>query len=217
MFIEYGHHRGFTVNELLCHKLTSSAFFLVNQDGYLKKSVKSQLGTELLKLCPEINPSGSEESPLTNAFIINFMALVRKVPLKKLEPPVKTFHDLAIALTAMITNTVWKSDEIHIVFDNYKDDSIKNEERMRRARSKEMVVLDLICPNQNVPVMLENFWASSISKKAFQAFYVEWLTTNYNRIKNYNLVYIQKHGWCQVAMLLPSLDLIVPTKKPTTE
>ena len=46
-----------------------------------------------------------------------------------------------------------------------------------------MVVLDLICPNQNVPVVLENFWASSISKKAFQAFYVKWLTTNYNRIK----------------------------------
>ena len=34
------------------------------------------------------------------------MALVRKVPLKKLEPPVKTFHDLAIALTAMITTDV---------------------------------------------------------------------------------------------------------------
>ncbi|KAK5888952.1 hypothetical protein CesoFtcFv8_015000 [Champsocephalus esox] len=41
-----------------------------------------------------------------------------------------------------------------------------------------MVVLDVISPNQNVPVVLENFWSSSISKTAFQAFYVEWLTTN---------------------------------------
>ena len=42
-----------------------------------------------------------------------------------------------------------------------------------------MVVLDVVSPNQKVPVLLENFWASSISKTAFQAFYVEWLTINY--------------------------------------
>ena len=143
-------------------------------------------------MCSEINPSGPEEPPPTNAFIIDFMALVRKVPLKKLELPAKMFHDLVIALTAMITNAARKSDEIHIVFDNYKDDSIKNEERMRRERSKEMIVLDLICPNQNVPIVLENFWASSISKKAFQAFYVEWLTTNYNGIKKLYLVIYSK-------------------------
>lgn len=47
MFIEYGCHRGFTVEELLQHEITNSAFFLVDKDGYLMKSVKSQLGTEL--------------------------------------------------------------------------------------------------------------------------------------------------------------------------
>ena len=54
MFIEYGCHRGFTVEELL-YEVTNSAFFLVDNDGYLRKSVKSQLGTELLKLCPLID------------------------------------------------------------------------------------------------------------------------------------------------------------------
>ena len=34
MFIEYGCHRGFTVDELLQHKITNSAFFLVDKDGY---------------------------------------------------------------------------------------------------------------------------------------------------------------------------------------
>ena len=91
-------------------------------------------------------------------------------------PPVKTFHDFAIALTSMITKAGHNSDEIHIVFNNY---SIKNGKRDRRAKSKEMVVPDVISPNQNVPVILENFWSSSTSKSAFQAFYVEWLTTNY--------------------------------------
>ena len=39
MYIEYGHHWGFTVNELLRHEPTSSVFFLVNQDGYVRKRV----------------------------------------------------------------------------------------------------------------------------------------------------------------------------------
>ena len=46
-----------------------------------------------------------------------------------------------------------------------------------------MVILDVVSLNQNVPVVLDNFWASSISKTAFQAFYVEWLTTNYQDTK----------------------------------
>ena len=97
MFIEYGCHRGFTIEELLQHEITKSAFLLVDKDGYLKKSVKSQLGTELLKLCPLVDKKGPETSSQTHAIVIDFMALVRKVTLKKFEPPVKTFNDFAIA------------------------------------------------------------------------------------------------------------------------
>ena len=59
----------------------------------------------------------------------------------------------------------------------------KNAERKRRGKSKEVVVLNVISPNQNVPVVIENFRSSSVSKTAFQAFYVEWLTTKYNGSK----------------------------------
>ena len=178
-FVEYASYWGYTVDALLQHEITNLAFFLMDENCYLRKSVKSQLGTELLKLCPLIDKKGPETPPQTHAIVIDFMALVRKVPLKKLDPPeapVKTFHDFAIVL---ITKARHNSDEIHIVFDNYREDSIKNGERDRRAKSKEMVVLDVISPNQNVPVILENFWSSSTSKSAFQAFYVGWLTTNY--------------------------------------
>ncbi|KAF3853607.1 hypothetical protein F7725_014295 [Dissostichus mawsoni] len=174
--------------KLIKHEITNSAFFLVDKDGYLRKSAKSQLGAELLKLCPLIDKKGPQTSPKTHAAIIDFMALVRKVPLKKLHPPVKTFHDFAIALTSMVTKAGNNCDEIHIVFDTYREDSIKNGERERRGKSKDMVVLDVILPNQNVPVVLENFWSSSISKTAFQAFYVQWLTTNYQGTKPLYLV-----------------------------
>lgn len=184
MFIEYGCHRGFTMDELLQHEITNSSFFLVDKDGYLRKSVKSQLGTELLKLCPLVDKRGPETSPPTHAMVIDFMALVRKVPLKKLNPPVKTFHDFAATLMSMITRVGQNCDaEIHIVFDSYREDSIKNAERKRRGKNKEMIVLDVISPNQNVPVLLENFWSSSVSKTAFQAFFAEWISANYRGTK----------------------------------
>ena len=112
MFIEYASHRGYTVDELLQHEITNSALFLMDENGYLRKSVKSQLGTELLKLCPLIDKKGLETPPHTHTIVIDFMALVRKIPLKKLDPPVKTFHDFAIALTSMITKA---GHNIHII------------------------------------------------------------------------------------------------------
>ena len=107
------------------------------------------------------------------------MAMVRKIPFKKLEPPVKTFNDLAVSLTNMIITAGRNSNEIHIVFDTYKEDSIKNAERKRSGKSND-IVLDSISPNHRVPVKLDNFWSSSVSKTAFLAFYVEWLKTNYD-------------------------------------
>lgn len=83
--------------------------------------------------------------------------MVRKVSLKKFDLPVKTFHDFAIALTPMVTKAGHNCDEIHIGFDTYRDDNIKNGKRERRGNSKDMVILDVISPNQNVPVVLDNF------------------------------------------------------------
>ena len=117
MCIEYGRHRGFLAEELLIHEITRSAFFLVDKDGYVKKSIKSEVGTELLKLCPDVDPKELTTPPPTKACVIDFMAMVRKVPFKKLEPPVKTFNDLAVSLTKMIVNAGCNSNEIHIVFD----------------------------------------------------------------------------------------------------
>ena len=194
LYMEYARHRGFTIEEILQYEITSSAFFLVDNEGYLRKPNKSQLGIELLKLCPEIDSKGPETLPHTNVCIIDFMALVRTVSLKKRQPPVKTFGDFATCLTAMIMSASCDSDEVHIVFDTYKDDSIKNMERLRRGKCKDMLVFDVVSPNQNVPVHLDKFWASSVSKTAFQAFYVEWLTSNYHGNKPLHLG-IQPKSW----------------------
>jgi len=96
--------------------------------------------------------------------VIEFMAMVRKIPLKKLNFPVKTFRDFAAPLMSMITRVAQNCDrEIHIAFDSYRENSIKNAEQNRRGKNKEMIVLDVISPDQNIPVLLENFWSSSVT------------------------------------------------------
>lgn len=168
LYMEYARHRGFTVEEILRHEITSSAFFLVDNEGYLRKPNKSQLGTELLKLCPGIDPKGPETLPRTNVCIIDFMALVRTISLKNRQPPVKTFGDFATCLTAIITCAAHNSDEIHIIFDHYKDESVTNMERIRRGKCKEMLVFDVISPNQNVPCISTNFGPLQSAKLLFK-------------------------------------------------
>ena len=137
--MEYVQHRGFMIEEILQYEITST-FFLVDNEGYLRKPNKSQLGIELLKLWPEIDSKGPETLPHTNVCIIDFMALIRTVLLKKRQPPVNSFGDFATCLTALIMSASCNSDEVHIVFDNYKDKSIKSMEILRSGKCKEMLV-----------------------------------------------------------------------------
>ena len=78
--------------------------------------------------------------PTNPCHCIDFMALMRKVPLKKFDPPVKTFHGFAVALTSIVTKVGHNCEKIHIIFDTYREDYIKSE---RRGKSKEMVSLML--------------------------------------------------------------------------
>ncbi|KAF3844532.1 hypothetical protein F7725_007695 [Dissostichus mawsoni] len=82
-FIEYGCHRGFTLEELLQHEITNSAFFLVDKDGYLRKSAKSQLGAELLKLCPLIDKKRATNLPKNPCRHYRLHGLGAKGPLKE--------------------------------------------------------------------------------------------------------------------------------------
>ena len=83
---------------------------------------------------------------------IDFMALVRKVSLKKLDLPVKEFHGFDIALTSMITKAGQNYEEIHIIFDTCREDCIKSE---RREESKEMVSLVVISRKHNLLELLK--------------------------------------------------------------
>ena len=73
-------------------------------------------------------------APKSNALIIDFMAYCRKVAVKKLG--LENYDKFAEHILTMFLSLGSSSDEIHIIFDNYFQDSFKNYERIRRLQSK---------------------------------------------------------------------------------
>ena len=97
--------------------------------------------------------------------MIDFMSSIRKIPFSKLS----TFSDVFECMWKSMTS-VSKFDTIHIVYDSYIDDSIKEAERIRRAKESdplEYIDLSLQSP---LPVQLGRFWACSRNKEKIQIF-----------------------------------------------
>ena len=123
--------RNFDVIELLKYELTSTSFFLT-ANGYLKKPDKAKFAVELKS---KLTVKPTNEMPSTYMTIIDFMAFVRKVPIKKLN--LTTFGEFATTLWQIILATGSKSSRIDIIFDIYiyiyQPNSIKELERERRS------------------------------------------------------------------------------------
>ena len=84
--IDYARLRNYDIRELLCHELTSTSFFLM-QDGYLRKPAKSEFSREIENKLAAPPPS---EVPVLGkrikaAIVIDFMAYACRVPVKKLK------------------------------------------------------------------------------------------------------------------------------------
>ena len=95
--------------------------------------------------------------------IIDFMSSIRKIPFSKLS----AFSDVFESIWKSMTS-VSKFETIHIVYDSYIDDSIKEAERIRRAKEcdpLEYIDLSLQSP---LPVQLDRFWACSRNKEKVQ-------------------------------------------------
>ena len=96
--------------------------------------------------------------------IIDFMSSIRKIPFSKLS----TFSDIFESVWKS-TTSVSKFDTIHIVYDSYIGDSIKEAKCIRRAKESDPVeYIDLSLQSQ-LPVQLDRFWACSRNKEKIQA------------------------------------------------
>ena len=177
LIIDYARLRNYDIRELLCHELTSTSFFLM-QDGYLRKPTKSEFSREIehkLVVPPPFEvPVLSKR--IKTAIVIDFMAYARRVLVKKFK--LNTYEYLF--------NNVWKTlcylsrdcCRIDIVFDLYLKDSVKQYERERRSKADPTNTV-IRRSDQPLPVEMDRFWASCENKVPFQQFFMKWITENY--------------------------------------
>ena len=83
----------------------------------------SSLAKELYK-----NVQAADAILQPSAYLIDGMALVQR-----LKGGQKTFAEIAESLLSMALNEGTSSDRIDVIFDDYKDDSIKSAERENRG------------------------------------------------------------------------------------
>ena len=129
--IDFARTRNFNIKDLLEYELSSTSFFL-SKDGFLRKSQKSDLLTQVKKRvhCPSIV---RVEEGKYQMIIIDFMSFARKVPIKRLN--LKIFSGFVANLWSSFNSLSRDCTRIDIVFFLYKDDNIKAGERSRRGGS----------------------------------------------------------------------------------
>ena len=119
--------RQLSIKEVLSHRLGPLPWSLAAPDGSLKKTAKSSLSKELQKDAPAV------ESLLPrSACFIDGMAMVQR-----LKEDQKTFKEITEMLLAMALREGGSSTRIDVVFDYYREISIKNLEREKRGAEDE--------------------------------------------------------------------------------
>ena len=95
-------------------------FFLFTGDGFMKPAHKSDLAQCLKKYGKET----LHVDKSTEVTVFDFMPQVRKLPIKKMQ--MHTIGDLVSTLCTNMSNGAAGSKHVHIIFDNYFQNSAKN-------------------------------------------------------------------------------------------
>lgn len=115
--------RSLQMENVLSHPLGPLPWALSTPDGLLRKTNKAALATSLQK-----NVSVAEKLPENTASVIDGMNLVQRV-----KGDEACFGDVAKIVFSMALSEGRQSSRIDVVFDTYKDNSIKNCERSLRG------------------------------------------------------------------------------------
>jgi len=111
------------MNAILSHPLGPLPWALSTPDGLLRKTDKASLASLLQK-----NVQVCEEVPENSATVIDGMSLVQRLKGDQL-----TFGDVAMTVLSMAMKEGVSCNRIDVVFDTYKELSIKNSERQLRG------------------------------------------------------------------------------------
>ena len=118
--------RKLDMKEVLKHPLGPIPWSLATSDGSLRKTCKVSLARELQK-----NVSPAESLPQKTACLIDGMALIQKI-----NGDNKTFAEVAEHALSITLAESTNSSRVDVIFDVYREISIKNAERLRRGESE---------------------------------------------------------------------------------
>ena len=128
--IDLARVRQFDVNKLFKYNLVLSSY-LFEADRLMTTTQKSLLVKELEKYLRDEDFCFSYSSPMTHAYIVDVMAIIRKIDL----PDKKSFGELCQSFLSYVLSLSKNTSEIHFVFDCYKEGTVKDSERCRRYQS----------------------------------------------------------------------------------
>ena len=114
--------RNHDMKEVLSHPFSPILWSLASSDGTLRKTNKAVLSNTIEQLS-----SPAEDIPNNTAYIINAMSLFQKIKGNH-----KTFKDIQEALFERIMAQSGQCSRVDVVFDVYRDKSVKNAERRTR-------------------------------------------------------------------------------------
>ena len=155
--------RGFQLHELLIYDhLEENVLF---EKDELRKPNKSILIQTLEASYLEHSEYNfKKDSKLNTAIIVDFMSVIRKIPLQKF----KSFQEALEFLWCMILRSHDNLNRIDIVYDSYIENSIKDSERRRRSRNIEPIEYVNLCFDKEPPADLKRFWISPENKRKLQ-------------------------------------------------
>ena len=116
--------RNLKIKEVMKHPLGPVPWSLSTGEGSLRKTSKSALANELKKNVPVAE---TVQGPI--ATIIDGMSLIQKTRGDK-----RTFGDVASSILSNVLNESKDSQRVDVVFDVYRQDSIKSAERQQRTK-----------------------------------------------------------------------------------
>ncbi|KAK5859272.1 hypothetical protein PBY51_003352 [Eleginops maclovinus] len=150
------------MSDVLAHPLGPLPWALANGDGSLRKTNKVALARELEK-----NVAPADVIPEPSATIIDGMSLVQQM-----KGDDKTFTQLAESALAKVLHEGAKSQRIDVVFDVYKETSIKDAERANRGTLS--IQFKNIAPGHNIQQWRKLLCSSSNKASLIKFLVDEW-------------------------------------------
>ena len=141
------------------------------------------------------------------------MANCRKIAVKRLN--LETYDDMIKHLMKLFLSLARNAGEIHLIFDNYFDDSFKTFERIRRSKAKgkkkvEALPVIILSGEQRLPASMDSFWPLSGNKLQLQRFTIDWISKNYTGNKPIYLGGAHKENTSNCVVVQDNITIIIP-------